>query len=156
MNMDEKLELIKAVEESGFSNEKALKHLDVPRSTYYRWKAKFKKYGKRGLQDKSSKPHRQWNEVLAHERDLILKLANDNPELSSREISYKMTDEHESYVSESTVFRVLKSNGMIRSRELKTFPAGPEYKYKPKVINEQWQTDATYLFENVPFLVEIG
>lgn len=146
MNMDEKLDLIKAVEESGFSNELALKHLDVPRSTYYRWKAKFKKHGKKGLKDQSSRPLRQWNEVLQKERDLILKLAEENPDLSSREISYKMTDEHENYISESTVFRVLKSKGLIRSREIKTFPAGSEYKYKPQRINEQWQTDATYLF----------
>ena len=146
MNMDEKLDLIKAVEESGFSNELALKHLDVPRSTYYRWKAKFKKHGKKGLKDHSSRPLHQWNKVLQQEQDLILKLAIENPDLSSREISYKMTDEYENYISESTVFRLLKANGLIRSREIKTFPAGSEYKYKPKRINEQWQTDATYLF----------
>ena len=56
MNKDEKLDLIKAVEESGFSNEEALRRLDVPRSTYYRWRAKFRKYGKQGLEDKTSKP----------------------------------------------------------------------------------------------------
>jgi len=35
--------------------------------------------------------------------------------------------------------------GWIKPRECKTFPAGPEYTYKPKRVNEQWQTDATYL-----------
>ena len=55
-----------------------------------------------------------------------------------------MTDKPRSFISESTVFRVLKAEGLIRSRNLRCFPAGPEYKYKPKRINEQWQTDATY------------
>lgn len=146
MNIDEKLELLKTVEASGFNIKKTLEYLEIPRTTYYRWRGKFRKHGKSGLEDKNSKPLRQWNEVLPEEKVLILNLAKDHPELSSREISYKMTDDFESYISESTVFRVLKSHGMIRSRDLKTFPAGPEYKYKPKEINEQWQTDATYLF----------
>lgn len=146
MNIDEKLELIRAVETSGFTITESLKHLDVPRTTYYRWRSKFRKLGAQGLRDKGSKPHRQWNEVLASEKELILNLAEEHPDLSSREISYKVTDEYQSYISESTVFRVLKAKGLIRSRDLKTFPAGPEYKYKPRAINEQWQTDATYLF----------
>ncbi len=145
MNIDEKLELIRSVETSGFSIEKALAHLDLPRSTYYRWRAKLRKHGKQGLADKNSKPKNQWNSLLDFEKARVLKFAGDNPELSSRELSYKMTDEG-LHVSESTVFRLLKEKGLIASRSLKTFPAGPEYKYKPKRINEQWQTDATYLF----------
>ena len=50
------------------------------------------------------------------------------------------------YTSESTVFRVLKSEGLIRPRVIISFPAGAEYKRKTTDINEQWQTDATYLF----------
>jgi transposase InsO family protein len=146
MNADEKLELIRAVETSGFKIEKALVLLDLPKSTYYRWRKKFREKGKDGLTDKSSKPHRQWNALSVDEKDFIVSFALDHPALSSRELSFKITDEHKVYISESTVFRVLKERGYIRSRELRTFPAGPEYKYKPKQINEQWQTDATYLF----------
>ena len=72
MNADEKLELLLAVEKSGFSVTNSLERLDVPKSTYYRWRAKFLKYGKDGLKDKSSKPHRQWNKLLKKEKDLVL------------------------------------------------------------------------------------
>ena len=48
-------------------------------------------------------------------------------------------------VSESTVYRVLKNAGWIKPRELKSFPAGPEYRVKTSHRDEQWQTDATYL-----------
>lgn len=34
---------------------------------------------------------------------------------------------------------------MVKPRELKTFPAGPEYTVKTKRRNQMWQTDATYL-----------
>ena len=34
----------------------------------------------------------------------------------------------------------------MASPEVKTFPAGPEYSVKTRRPNEQWQTDATYMF----------
>ena len=143
MNVDEKLQLLEAVDASGFKVIDALKALDVPRSTYYRWRSKYRKYGKFGLEDKSPALHHQWNELLAEERKIIDSVAESNPEWSSREISHFITDKKGFSVSEITVFRHLKKRGLIRSREVVSFPAGPEYSYKPGKINEQWQTDAT-------------
>ena len=145
MSVDEKLALIRAVEASSFNISESLRYLDVPRSTYYRWRAKFREHGRDGLLDKSSKPKTQWNKIMPAEKRLIMDLAFDHPELSSRGISFKMTDEYSFYISESSVFRVLKKAGLIRERKLKTFPAGPEYDRKTTGINQQWQTDATYL-----------
>ena len=34
---------------------------------------------------------------------------------------------------------------MIRDRAITNFPAAKEYHTKPQYVNEQWQTDATYL-----------
>jgi transposase InsO family protein len=48
-------------------------------------------------------------------------------------------------VSESTVYRFLKKEGLVKPQELKTFPAGPEYTVKTRRPNAMWQTDATYL-----------
>ena len=145
MNIDEKLSLLRAIESSGFSISESLRRLDVPRSTYYRWKAKFRKHGKSGLVDKKPTPLRQWNKLLPEERENILTLAHKNPELSSRELSYQITDSGAFSVSESTIYTVLKEEGLIRSQNIQSFPAGPEYKVKPTHVNEQWQTDATYL-----------
>ena len=146
MNMDEKLELLNAVEESGFSITESLKRLDVPRSTYYRWRAKFRKYGKQGLKDKPPARLKNWNELLPQEWKVVDEVADQNPEWSSREVSHFVTDNRGFSVSEMTVFRHLKKRGLIRSQVVNSFPAGPEYSYKPGEINEQWQTDATYLF----------
>jgi len=42
-----------------------------------------------------------------------VELALDHPELSSRELAVKFTDERDYYVSESSVYRVLKSRDLI-------------------------------------------
>lgn len=145
MNADEKLELLRAVQASGFKIDDALKILDIPRSTYFRWKAKFKKSGKAGLKDKSSAPKRQWNRLLPEEEKTIIDLASEHPAWSSRELSYHITDYLDFSVSEATVFRLLKENGMIQEQIVESFPAGKEYTLKPMEPNEQWQTDATYI-----------
>ena len=136
--MDEKLSFLNAVEESGFKVTEALKRLDIPRSTYYRWRSKFRKHGKEGLKDKPPVRKRNWNELLENERKIIDQVASENPQWSSREISSFITDNRGFSVGEMTVYRHLKAKGLIRSQVIQSFPAGPEYSYKPKVINEQW------------------
>ncbi len=145
MNVDEKMTLILAVEQSGFKVSDALKRLDIPRSTYYRWRSKLKREGLMGLKDKKPTPKKQWNAITPIEEDIILKKAEERPELSSREISFTITDEEGFTVSESTVYRVLKREGLIRDTRIESFPAAKEYHSKPQYVNEQWQTDATYL-----------
>lgn len=145
MNIDEKLTLLLAVEESGFSVKEALKRLDIPKSTYYRWRAKHRKHGKLGLQDQRPIPKRQWNAITSFEERRILEIADEYPEMSCREISFFITDNENFTVSESSVYRLLKRSGLIREVKVTSFPASKEYHSKPSEVNEQWQTDATYL-----------
>lgn len=146
MNAEEKLRLIQAVEGSGLLKTDALKTLDLPKATYYRWKKKRDQNGVLGLEDRPSTPRRPWNKLLDQERDLVLNTALKKLELSSRELSYFISDTMGFTVSEKSVYRILKRHGLIEERKLKTFPARHEYHTKTAAINEQWQTDATYLF----------
>ena len=146
MTWEQKLELIRTVESSPLSVTEALARLDIPRSTYYRWKRKFRRPGVQGLKDLSPYRGRVWNQLLPQEREKILEIAMLYPEWSSREVSLFVTDHCGFTVAESTVYRLLKSHGLVKSRVLKTFPAGPEYTRKTRRTNEMWQTDATYLF----------
>lgn len=138
--------MLEAVAGSGLPIEDALRALDLPRATYYRWKKKREQNGMLGLRDKPSVPRRPWNKLLDLERDLVLNTALKHLEFSSRELACFITDTMDFSVSEKTVYRILKNNGLIAPNESKRFPAAHEYHTKTKRINEQWQTDATYLF----------
>lgn len=145
MNIDQKMTLIYAVEDSGFKVKDALIKLDVPRSTYYRWRAKYKRYGLNGLKDCKPIPQTQWNAITPVENNRILEIADEFPELSAREISFYITDNEPFTVSESTVYKIFKKAGLVRVSNVQSFPAAKEYHSKPEFVNEQWQTDATYL-----------
>lgn len=145
MSKHQKLEAICLIESSGLSTGTALKRLGTARSTYYRWKKKFQTMGLKGLQDNKSHRLRTWNQLLPGQDEMILEVATFNPEWSSREISLYITDHKGFSVSESTVYRRLNKQGLIPEPAIKRFPAGPEYKVKTTRINQQWQTDATYL-----------
>ncbi len=145
MSAQEKLEIIRGVEGSGLPVQAALARVEVPPSTYYRWRRKFRMGGTGSLQDHSPYKGRVWNQLLPEERERILELAMRYTEWSARELVCHLTDHSGFSISESTVFRVLKKQGWVKPRELRTFPAGPEYRIKTQRPNQQWQTDATYL-----------
>jgi len=58
----------------------------------------------------------------------------------------KITDEEGFSVSESTVYRILKENGLICPRPLGEMPAQKEGRHKTSRPDELWQCDATNLF----------
>lgn len=68
----------------------------------------------------------------------------DHPHLSSRELSYKFTDTYKRFVSESSVYRILKENDMIHAPAFNLLKASDEFKDKTVRVNEMWQTDFTY------------
>ena len=145
MSMGQKLEILRAVEGSSLPTGDALARLDVSPSTYYRWRRQFRTRGMEGLQDQVGRSGFAWNRLLNEEQDQILVVALQHPEWSSREISCYLADACGFTASESTVFRLLKKRGLVKPRQLKTFPAGDEYTHKTTRVNQQWQTDASYL-----------
>jgi putative transposase len=145
MKPEQKLEILHAIESSLLPAKEALLRLDVPSSTYYRWKAAFDNHGIEGLRDHSPYKGKTWNQILPEEERNILEIATLHPDWSPREISCDISDNHGFTVSESSVYRILKRSGLVKTRERTTFPAGSEYRVKTKRVNEMWQTDASYL-----------
>lgn len=146
MPKDDKMQVLRSVESSGLSHQDALSRLDLPRSTYYRWKRKFRLHGSMGLEDLSPYQGRVWNQLLPHEQDKVFETALLYPEWSSREIACFITDHAGFTVSESSVYRLLKRRGWIKAKSSKTFPATKEFHTKTTGINQLWQTDASHIF----------
>jgi len=145
MAAEHKLQVLRAVAGSDLTVKETLAQLKIARSTYYRWRSNFLRRGLPGLKDLPSNQGRVWNQILPYERDKVLEIALLYPEWSSRQVSCHVTDHCGFTVSESTVYRTLKAEGLVRPVELKTFPAASEYSIKTSCPNQQWQTDATYL-----------
>ncbi|NOU62136.1 transposase [Marinifilum sp. JC070] len=67
-----------------------------------------------------------------------------HPELSTREIAHQITDNQKWFISESSVYRILKVQGLVTSPACNVMEAADESKDKTTHIHQQWQTDFTY------------
>ena len=72
-------------------------------------------------------------------------MAFEQPELSPRELATRFTDTNSYYVSESSVYRLLKAHDLIGSPAFIVIKAADEFKDKTTAPNQLWQTDFTYL-----------
>lgn len=142
---EEKLEIIRLVEQSNIPAKQTLDRLGIPRSTFYLWYDKYAQGGVEALEDKAPMPARVWNRIPDNIRKKILDLALERPELSPRELAIRFTDTERYFVSEASVYRLLKAHDLITSPAFIVIKAENEFKDKTTVPNEMWQTDFTYL-----------
>ena len=141
----EKLEIIRLVEQSHLSVRRTLDHLGIARTTFYRWYDRLQTGGPEALVDRPSKPGRVWNRIPDQIRKRIVKLALDQPELSPRELAVRFTDTESYFVSEASVYRLLKAHDLITSPAFIVIKAADQFKDKTTAPNQLWQTDFTYL-----------
>ena len=125
---------------------KMLKQYGIPSSTYYAWRRLRADKGPEGLKLMSKTAKHIWGKLIPEEIEMIRRESLGHPELSSRELAMRITDEGKCYVSESTIYRLLKKWGLIKPTPLPSLPASDEWHKKTTRINELWQCDFTYLF----------
>ena len=142
MSIQGKSEILGLVTNSGLPCRQALAQLKLARSTYYRW---LRRQAEKRLEDRKGGSPIPWNKISPEEETRVLAEARASPELSSRQIAWKLTDAGQMYVSESTVYRILKREGLIRPAEIIGFKAAKEYRHKTKRPNELWATDCCHL-----------
>ena len=140
----EKLEIIRLVEQSHLPARQTLETLGIRPSTFYRWYDRFRAGGPEALADRPSKPDRVWNRIPDDVRERIATMALEIPELSPRELATRFTDTQAYFVSESSVYRLLKAHDLITSPAFIVIKAAAEFKDKTTAINQLWQTDFTY------------
>ena len=140
--MTQKLAILEDVERSP-NKRKLLESLGIARSTYYAWRKRVASEGDSGLVH-GNRGAPAWNRLLDSERDHVLGQAKKFPQLTCRELAVRITDSGKFYISESSVYRILKAAGLIKPHVVEQ-KAAKEYHTKPKRVNEQWQSDITYI-----------
>ena len=126
----EKLEIIRIVEKSHLPVRRTLEQLGIPRATFHRWYDRFLSGGVDALEDRSPRPGRVWNRIPEGVLDQIVELALDKPELSPRELAVTFTDTESYFVSEASVYRLLKAHDLITSPAYIVIKAAEEFKNK--------------------------
>jgi putative transposase len=134
MSTVDKVAIMARVETLTGRKRQALSELVIPRSTYYRW---------RQGQPDSGNRKRPWNRIIPEEEDKVLAVARKSPDLSSRQLAAWITDNAGFAVSESTVYRLLRREGLVKRQETQ-LTAAKEYHTKTTRPHQMWATDASY------------
>lgn len=140
----EKYEIIQLVERSDLPVRKTLAHLDIHKSTFYNWLKRYRDDGVDGLEDRKPVVDLVWNKIPAAHRAAIIDLALAEPQLSPRELAVTYTDDNLYFISESSVYRLLKAQDLITSPAYILMQASDKFQQPSMRVNEMWQTDFTY------------
>ena len=133
MSSTDKTAILAQVENRCRGKRQTLLTMGIPRSTYYRWR-QGQPRARRG---------RPWNRITPNEERRILAVAREYPDLSSRQLAAWITDREGFAVSESTVYRILKREGLVKRQEIQ-LTAANEYHTKTTRPHQMWATDASY------------
>ena len=74
----------------------------------------------------------------------MIDVALAKPELTPRELAWEITDSHGAFISESSVYRILRDYDLVTSPAYIVLSASDEFKHKTSRVNQLWQTDFTY------------
>ena len=141
----EKLEIIRLVEQSHLPVRRTLEKLGIPRATFYRWYDLYRSDGPKPWRIARPRPGSGLEPHPRRGRAEIVTLALDEPDLSPRELAVRFTDTEKYFVSEASVYRLLKAHDLITSPAFIVMKAADEFKDKTTAPNQLWQTDFTYL-----------
>ena len=133
----EKLEIIRLVEQSRLPVRRTLEKLGILRATFYRWYDRHQTGGHEALEDRSPRPKQVWNRIPDDVRGRIVRLALDEPELSPRELATRFIDTEGYFISEASVYRLLKAHDLITSPAFVVIKAANAFKDKTVRPNQQ-------------------
>ena len=141
----EKMEIIRLVESSAAPVGRTLRDLDVARSSFYRWYANYRQGGFDALVNRKPGPHRVWNRISEQDRKRVVEKALEKPEMSPRELAWHITDHDSMFISESSVYRILRDFDLVTSPSYIVLSARDRFEHPTRRVHELWQTDFTYL-----------
>jgi transposase InsO family protein len=140
----EKMEIIRLVEESELPVRRTLLELDVSRTSFYEWYSRYRQEGYDGLAVRKPQARRFWNRIPEEERRRVVKSALERPEDSPRQLAWYITDKEGYFLSESSVYRILKDFDLITSPAFTVMRAAEKFAQPTRRVHQMWQTDFTY------------
>ena len=96
------------------------------------------------MADRPSAPSRVWNRIPDSIHEQIIEMALEQSELSPRELAVRFTDEKRYFVSEASVYHLLKAHDLITSPAFVVVKAADRFYTPTTRPNQMWQTDCTY------------
>ena len=144
-NASEKREIIQVVEDSPLGVKRTLRELDVNRSTFYDWYRRYRDGGDGALSVRPSQERRFWNAIPPWVKKNVVESALEHLDKSPRELAWHLTDTQGYFISESSVYRILKVNDLITSPAYTVLSAKDKFDQPTTRVNQLWQTDFTYL-----------
>lgn len=140
----EKMEIIKLVDESNVSANRTLKELGIHKSTFYKWYKRYEQGGFDALAPNKRNQNRVWNCIPQEEKNRVVEIALEKESFTCRELAWYIIDNYKRYISESSVYRILRERGLMPAPKHIVLSASDEFHRKTTHVNEMWQIDFTY------------
>jgi putative transposase len=144
-SQSEKMEIIRVVESSGLGIKRTLQELDINRSTFYDWYRRYREGGHDALASKPPQRRQFWNAIPPDVKQKVVETALEHLDKSPRQLAWYLTDTQGYYISESSVYRILKANDLVTSPNYTVLSAKDKFDQPTTRVNQLWQTDFTYL-----------
>jgi transposase InsO family protein len=140
----EKMEIIRLVEGSSAGTRQTLRELDIAPSTFYAWYEHYERDGSDGLATRKPNANTFWNRIPEEAREEVRAIALERPELTPRELAWHIVDREGWYISESSVYRILRAFDLLPEHTHVVIVAGKHFQHPTHAVHELWQTDFTY------------
>lgn len=142
---EEKLEIIALARYSGLGFQKTLSVFSISPYRVWSWIRNIEKNGLTGLVDQPPIPKSVPSRHLAKEEAIILKKSEQYSHLNHRKLAHQIFRDDGIFVSESLVYRILKANNLIHSKEGPKIEPCESWKNQPQASNEIWHIDISYI-----------
>jgi transposase InsO family protein len=126
---------------SGWPIKRTLRQLGVSPASYYRWRKEAQQT--ETLPPEPTRPVQVY-EATDEEKQAVRSYALKHPGIRHRELAWRMVDEDVVYLSQSTVYRILKDQNLVSPwRRRKKRTRGEEE--KATCPDQRWATDLMYV-----------
>ena len=130
LTYSKKLQVLKYAKEYG-NNSIAYKFFGVKKSTFYKWKKAYDEHGEEGLLRKKPTPHTFPNQIKQEIVNKVLELRKEH-RLGTWRIKWYLERYHDIFISESSVYRILKRHNIGRLDRKVTRRAMHSIRYEKK------------------------